>query len=334
MAALFKSTVLVLVLAMVLAGCSDFGGSSDDDDDSVGRPTWEVGRYWLYTFNGPDFDEVITRIVVSGEDSDNNYLLGAANEDDAQLHAVLNLDPMLGRVTKDGMAVYENGEEQFVFQFPLKKGKEWQFDFMGHDGWEARVTDRFEDSKFGSKSVVFKIQAENPDGYHLDYYYDSKAKWIRWLELSDPLNAPLVTMTLSSFGTGFTGDTYFYRARDLFDSDYHSTSGSPVVDVDDSFLVDEDGHPRYGSWDVLVYHFDIESGSNGDGFLLLRDRTSSTQASEDIDPDTDKTVLGTIASESGNWSVVVELDGNVDLHVRIAGGIIYEYTVDATVGRY
>jgi len=327
-----KSPVLTLVLALLLAGCSDFGGSSDDDKSSVGAPSWDQGRYWIYTFTGPDFEEVITRIVVSGEDPDGNYLLGAASEPDAQLHAVLNLDPVLGRVTTDGFAVYENGETQYIFQFPLRKGKEWQFDFLGYDGWEARVTDMDEDSRYGTRTTVVKIHAENPDGYNLDYHYDSKAKWIRWLELSDPIDAPMVTMTLSSFGTGYTGDTYFYRARDVFDTEYHSTSSSPVVDIFDTFI--DSGHPKYGAWDVLVYHLDIESASNGGGFVNLRDRSSTTQMTEVIDSDTDTTKLGTVPSENGNWTVVVELDGTVDLHVRIAGAIIYSYTVDATGSRF
>ena len=107
--------VLLFVCSTTLAGCTDgsLGATSQDTTTEAQKllPEWEVGDEWLYTFITPQFGEDSARLVVAEIDEDEGlYQLGISSEREAQRHAVINHNPFLGRVTIDGLSVYENGE--------------------------------------------------------------------------------------------------------------------------------------------------------------------------------------------------------------------------------
>ena len=90
--------------------------SNDSDSTTVEQtllPEWEVGDQWLYTFITPQFGEDSARLVVAEiDDEEGVYQVGISSEREAQRHAVINHNPFLGRMTLDGLSVYENGEPQ------------------------------------------------------------------------------------------------------------------------------------------------------------------------------------------------------------------------------
>ena len=109
--------VLLLLCTSVLAGCVSDSESAEEADtttaDQKQLPVWEIGDNWLYTFITPQFGEDSARLVVAEIDSgEGNYQLGISSEREAQRHAVINHNPFLGRMTIDGLSVYENGEPQ------------------------------------------------------------------------------------------------------------------------------------------------------------------------------------------------------------------------------
>ena len=114
--------------------------SSDSDSTTVEQtllPQWEVGDQWLYTFITPQFGEDSARLVVAEiDDAEGVYQVGISSEREAQRHAVINHNPFLGRMTLDGLSVYENGEPQSVFSFPWTVGDSWTFTLFGQD-WTA-----------------------------------------------------------------------------------------------------------------------------------------------------------------------------------------------------
>ena len=69
----------------------------------------------MYTFITPEFGEDNARLVVADiREEDGLFMLGISSEGEAQRHAVINHNPFLGRVTMDGLSVYENGDPQPV----------------------------------------------------------------------------------------------------------------------------------------------------------------------------------------------------------------------------
>ena len=103
----------VLMVTLSLAGCindqgSNLGGIGDTTQDELALPDWQVGDQWLYTFITPEFGEDSARLVVAEvREDDGLFMLGISSEGEAQRHAVINHNPFLGRVTIDGLSVYE-----------------------------------------------------------------------------------------------------------------------------------------------------------------------------------------------------------------------------------
>lgn len=313
--------LIPLVIAILIVGCIEPRSGDKEGGVYIGPPTWIEGEYWVYTFSTPDIQDVVSRLVVAGDDG-TNYLVGVASLYDAQLHAVLNFNPVLGRVTMDTFSLYEKGIPQPIFSFPLSVGKRWTFSLMDVESFQATVTEvrKVSIPDYGKTTLAY-ISALGSNGARLEYVYDSEAKWIRSMTFVDDREETQLVMTLVSHGYGFLGRVYFIRARDLFDGEYTSTATSPVVEVYDSFV--NQGHPTYGPFDSLVYFLNIDTGSDATGSIALKDHTSRTAFQRLIGPDTEENTLGSIPSESGNWTVSVTLSGDAYLRIRVAGGIKY-----------
>ena len=112
----------MVLMLLPLSGCISTTSYSDSESfnvDSTEKPGWDIGDWWLYTFETPQFGEDTARLVVTEIREDNGlYMLGISSEREAQRHAVINHNPFLGRVTIGELSVYENGDPQPVFKFP------------------------------------------------------------------------------------------------------------------------------------------------------------------------------------------------------------------------
>ena len=192
-------------------------------------PTWAVRQYWDYAFHSDDVDIDSARMVVATIEGE-NYMVGTSNVDDAMRHAVLNINPLLGRARLTDLAVYEKGEPQPFLSFPLEDGKKWTFAFLGVDQWDAEVEKIRDETVLGEDTTVAYVHAEGSDGTTLDYQYDSSAGWIRYLEHANGTST-ILKMILVGHGTGWTGRAYFVRGSDLMDESYVSSPGSPIADV-------------------------------------------------------------------------------------------------------
>lgn len=267
----------------------------------------------------------ISRIVVASEDG-TNYLVGVASRLDAQRHAVLNYNPMLGRVMIEDLSIYEKGIPQPLFSFPLRKNSQWTFSIFYVEEFKARVISiKYVDLPTSGHTILVNIEATASRGEILTYSYDTSAKWIRSLVFEDSSGNVLLDMTLVSYGKGFTGEVYFVRARDLFNEPYTSERGSPDMDFYNSFL--DQGHPDWGEWDYLVYYYEIITEENSGGTLTVADPLSKEAMKHVFGPNTFESALGTIPSESGEWKVTVVLGDESYLRLRIAGGFENIWTV-------
>ena len=99
-------TALILLTTMS-SGCLDNGLFGNDKESlSLDSPVWEKGDFWEYSIS-VDNKQFSTTMVVSLDDDDSDYYIGAGNLDDAKRHAVLNYNPALGRIQMSDYAVYE-----------------------------------------------------------------------------------------------------------------------------------------------------------------------------------------------------------------------------------
>jgi hypothetical protein len=319
----------LLILLLILTGLTGCLGDDDDSDDedtpsTIQAPVWEVGKFWVYAFTTPEETDIATRLVVAPDDG-TNHLVGAASAEEARRHAILNYNPLLGRVELNNFSVYEEGQPQPLFHFPLKKGDSWSFSFLGVSGWEARVGSikRVSIPSMG-ETVIVDIHAEAPGGEVMDYSFDTAAGWVHLMRAKDASNNTIVNMSLVSHGSGYSGQVHFMRGLDLFDRIYTS-NGGPVVDVYDTFL--DSGHPDHGDFDTLVIFLQYRIGESSGGSLSIKDHASNEVFIRTFSSEQNKDELSEIEDEAGEYGVTVNLEGSCDLRVRVAGGIMYNWDV-------
>ena len=310
----------LLMLSLGLAGCLDgpkvsTDGQGDTKAEELQLPVWTIGDQWLYTFTTPQFGEDSARLVVAEVDEDDQlYRLGISNEREAQRHAVINHNPFLGRITMDGLSVYEQGEAQPVFNFPWEKGTTWYFTLFGQ-AWTASTASIY--------NGVVDVVADSDDGHRLTYAFSGREGFIDSLVWTDEANIEQLRLTLTQSRSGYEGDVYFYQARDLLDSTYEQNDN----DIYDSFL--DSGHPDGDDWDVLVWYLDVDIASGGSGTLTMKDHQGASPLTRAWGSGaTEKGAIGTIPSLSGDYSLTITLRGqSSSLHLKVAGAITTQWTL-------
>ena len=303
-------TILILITTMS-SGCLENGLFGNEEDNlSLYSPTWEKGDFWEYAITIDD-KQFSTTMVVSIDDDDSDYYIGAGNLDDAKRHAVLNYNPALGRVQMSDFAVYENNMPQKIADFPLKQDKSWEFGLYG-ENFKASVIDI-------TKSKA-EISANADSGAFIKYTFDKDARWINNFEYTNSIGEITLVMNLGNYGSGYTGNSYF--CRDLFDEEFIG----PDFGVYDTRFANG-GHERYGPWNYIVYYLEADIGSSGSGELVLRDHEGTEVLVETFSPGTNQHIMGTVTGSSGNWTLEISLSGNADVRARIAGAIQYTYSV-------
>lgn len=307
------AVITIVLITTMSSGCLDNGifGNSDSDF-SLSSPNWQKGDFWEYsiTVDGKQFS---TTMVVSVDDDDSDYYVGAGNLDDAKRHAVLNYNPALGRVQMSDYSIYENNVPQRIVDFPLIQDKSWEFSIYSED-FKASVIDITESGA--------EISANANSGAFIKYNFDKNARWFNSFEYTNSNGEVELAMNLANYGSGYTGNSYFCRGGDLFDEEFIG----PDFGVYDTVFANE-GHERYGPWNYIVYYLEADIGSSGSGELVLRDHEGTEVLLETFSPGTNQHIMGTVIGSSGNWTLEISLSGNADVRARIAGAIQYTYSV-------
>ena len=312
--------VLLLLCTSVLAGCvSDSESAQEADtttDDQKQLPVWEVGDNWLYTFITPQFGEDSARLVVADVRTDDGlFMLGISSEGEAQRHAVINHNPFLGRVTMDGLSVYENGDPQPVFNFPWMVGDSWDFRLLGQD-WTATT-----DNIYNGDVTV---SASSTEDHELSYVFSGSQGFIKSLLWTDNEGIDHLEMNLNQKKTGYTGDVFFYRAGDIHDNLYEEND----QEIYDTFL--DDGYSPNEVWDTLVWYLDVEiSQQGGSGSLSIKDHQGASPLTRAWGAGaTEKGSFGTIPSNSGDHSITVTVRGQDSfVHLKVAGALVRSWTL-------
>ena len=312
--------VLLLLCTSVLAGCvSDSESAQEADtttDDQKQLPVWEVGDNWLYTFITPQFGEDSARLVVADVRTDDGlFMLGISSEGEAQRHAVINHNPFLGRVTMDGLSVYENGDPQPVFNFPWMVGNSWDFRLLGQD-WTATTNNIYNGD--------VTVSATSTEDHELSYVFSGSQGFIKSLLWTDNEGIDHLEMNLNQKKTGYTGDVFFYRAGDIHDNLYEEND----QEIYDTFL--DDGYSPNEVWDTLVWYLDVEiSQQGGSGSLSIKDHQGASPLTRAWGAgSTEKGSFGTIPSNSGDHSITVTVRGQDSfVHLKVAGALVRSWTL-------
>ena len=311
----------LLMMTISLAGCISEGGLSSSDignttEDELALPDWQIGDQWLYTFITPQFGEDSARLVVADVRTDDGlFMLGISSEGEAQRHAVINHNPFLGRVTMDGLSVYENGEPQPVFNFPWTVGNAWEFRLLGQD-WTAS-TDNIYDGEV-------TVSATSTEGHALSYVFSGREGFIKSLLWTDNEGIDHLEMNLNQKKTGYTGDVFFYRAGDIHDNTYEEND----QEIYDTFL--DEGYSPNEAWDTLVWYLDVEiSQQGGSGSLSIKDHQGASPLTRAWGAGaTEKGSFGTIPANSGDHSITVTLRGeDSSVHLKVAGALVRSWTL-------
>ncbi|MDA0715283.1 MAG: hypothetical protein O3A74_01805 [archaeon] len=307
----------LMMLLALLAGCVEdnttYMGTTEDGDLLL--PSWEVGDSWVFTFTTPQFGQDTARLVVAEEDDgEGNYIVGISSEREAQRHAVINHNPFLGRINQQTLGVYEQGEVQSVFSFPWEYDTTWSFSLFGED-WTSEVVSIYD------KEI--RVEATSSSGHVLKYTFSSTIQFLTTFEWVNDEGESQLKMVVSEVKSGYNGDIFFYRARDLLDSTYDSND----QDVYDSFF--DSGHPDGSEWDVLVWYIDARISNGGQGSLAMKDRTGASPLLRAWGSGaTEQGAIGTIPSITGEYTLTVQLRGaESNLHLRVAGALSFHWTL-------
>ena len=256
------------------------------------------------------------RLVVADVRTDDGlFMLGISSEGEAQRHAVINHNPFLGRVTMDGLSVYENGDPQPVFNFPWMVGNSWDFRLLGQD-WTATT-----DNIYNGDVTV---SATSTEDHELSYVFSGSQGFIKSLLWTDNEGIDHLEMNLNQKKTGYTGDVFFYRAGDIHDNLYEEND----QEIYDTFL--DDGYSPNEAWDTLVWYLDVEiSQQGGSGSLSIKDHQGASPLTRAWGAGaTEKGSFGTIPSNSGDHSITVTLRGEDSFaHLKVAGALVRSWTL-------
>ena len=311
----------LLMMTVSLAGCisdesTTASGIGDTTEDELALPDWQIGDQWLYTFITPEFGEDSARLVVTDiREDDGLFMLGISSEGEAPRHAVINHNPFLGRVTMNGLSVYENGEPQAVFNFPWAVGNTWNFRLLGQD-WSA-TTDKIYNGEV-------TVSATSTDDHTLNYVFSGREGFIKNLQWTNSEGVDNLAMNLNVKETGYTGDVFFYRAGDIHDNLYEEND----QEVYDTFL--DEGYSPNEAWDTLVWYLDVEiSQQGGSGSLSIKDHQGASPLTRAWGAGaTEKGSFGTIPSNSGEHSITVTVRGQDSfVHLKVAGALVRSWTL-------
>jgi len=216
-------------------------------DIPLSRMEVSVGSWWLYSAEGDKWEgERLIRLVVA-EVTDDNYIIGVTSEEEAVSHGILGHIPWLGRVARADASAYENGDRQEVSPLGLKTGTPLAFSLFSVN-WRGNVSAVEDDS---SASVV--AVSEHDD--QLKYTYSKvRGAGILPFELTYSAHGShlgqgerlKLKLRLISQGSGYQGEAWFARARDLLAKRWQWTSDAVEVA---HFQPGE--HPQHGAWDML-----------------------------------------------------------------------------------
>ena len=202
----------LLLLATVLAGCSDGGDDGDHDGHATGTdpgvapaeaPRWSLGDHWTYRDSLGS-----TYSLVVAEEAGGDWVLLPNDKQIARFDAQFDIS-FVGTIRKADLAGAQGGDRVQFFDFPLEHGKTWTTRW---DGQTRHVT--AEALPDGTYHVVAHVAGDERGDQHASYHYDPAVGFFTTLTFYDGNGTVGYEAELTDNGEAFTGTVYRYGASE------------------------------------------------------------------------------------------------------------------------
>jgi len=323
--ALVAIIVFVLVMAIFSIPISTDNNVliTNKETEITGCPVWEISDYWEYSIETEHFPDT-EAFMACYDIVDENYMVGVDDRQQALIHSLFNVNPMLGRITMDDLSVYENGEPKNMYQFPLFNNRNWQFNMFKHDLIANAKYNPFISSSQGILPG-FEITAKADNGFIVIYNYIPKIKWFTEFTVINEKGTLIYNLELIDHGTGFHGTAYFMRGRDLYDQTYESTGINDPTVIQDHITVS--GHPKYGEFDFLAINVAVNIQGNGWTRVTVLNPQKEPMYNRDILADKHDFIFTEIPNMNGDWEISYSLYTQSTAQIIIAGVLEYSATI-------
>lgn len=288
---------VAILLAALLAGCSDGGDGEETTAPTTGPATpsptrnetaieafedpdhhcvknrveprvhapdlegmpWVLGQSWEYELTVRGDDQPNTKLVYYDlQDRHTHYMVGTPTREEALVHAVDSTNPMLGRIHRALYSPHESGDHADMFHFPLCDGSTWSTVFFGETFQLA--ASRTQVLVPGGSGEGFAIRGEGASGSVLRIDYALEAQWFTFLDLERSDGG--VRMDLVEVAKGYTGPAHFLRGQQ---EEMVPLGG--VTGLNQTALARSDGDE--GAYDTLGLGLRLER-TGGEGHYQLR----------------------------------------------------------------
>jgi hypothetical protein len=325
-----KIIIPIFVLIMLVFAIYSFSGldqwtdeTNEISDNSISCPTWGVSDYWRYSIQTAHFQDT-EALMVCYDDTGENYMLGIDDRDQALIHSLFNVNPMLGRITKTNLGIYENGIVKPMYQFPLYNNKMWKNTMFERELTVRSVFNENIQTYIGSLPG-YEIIAQSENGFRVEYDYIPAVSWFTGFTVTDENGLVLYDLQLLEHSTGYHGTVYFMRGRDLYQNSYSSNG------IDDPTVVLENlevsGHPNYGDFDFLAINIAVDVEGDGWARVIVTNPSNEVVYKNDILENKADFVFTEMPNMNGQWHVKYSLWTKANAQVIIAGVLEYSATI-------
>ncbi len=328
--------VLAVLVAVVFAGCTGNGGTKDTPEDecddhaalcdeqqylqdhycirnnarprdvapdAAGNP-WVLGDWWQYSLKVGDGPETTTKLVYyadqdfDGLGNPQHYMAGTPTREEALQHAILSVNPMIGRIHRILYSPHESGEHADMFNFPVCQGNTWKTVFFG-ETFDYRVEQTtLQIPGMGSKPG-WRMIGESAGGSRIVHTYSPDVKWFTQIDL-DRADGSTVDMRLTGVGSGYRGEAFFLRGQQDHVEDLNGFAGSRDIPVPRS-----DG--RSGPYNTLGIQMDLQrTGGSGQASVQFVDPSGTVRASAQVggvEGQTTANVMVEVPYQPGEWTL-------------------------------
>jgi len=284
-------TLILLLLGVTLAGCSDDTPDADDVlvpldpdavasedgrdlrtdleiNDSVGAPSWHVGQAWKQTLAFAGGENVAWTAVVA-EDRGGQWLVAVAEKDVAAYHAVYDFADF-GLFDKRTLDTTSGGAATSWYGWPLAHGTTWQETYTVTDMYGNTTDYTVEYVAAYDEAIAtplgkrpgYAITGTTTDGSPFaEYDYTPAVGWFSAFTGYDPATGEVsYTIETTEAISGYTGVYYVDEAELVLEHVFDS--GSQTVAPPASFAVAEGATYVYG----YAWYY---AGGGAAGFQLV-----------------------------------------------------------------
>lgn len=225
-----RRSLVLLLLALVAAGCT---GGGDDADGDGGPPApqtglapwWAVGEHWTVDIERPDGSKETFKLVNFWNDSDTSHFwLGVADRAQALDMAIHDDMPLLGRIHWNILTPHERGiHAHGMYTFPVDVGEQFGGLAFGRE-WSIDVTN-------GTQPGQFLFEGISTDRATIRYDFLPANGWFSFVEVEDRSGARQLRLDVTDHGHGAKGQHFFLRGRDYHTLEDPGGAGEQTFEV-------------------------------------------------------------------------------------------------------